>query len=129
MTNRKLFQAVVVVAALSLASCASYSGTTLRSLADRNLAASEVTKEMCRDFATASQAAIHGNDKAWPFLGKAAELKGLSVGLSKHSIQCYEAVERINRDQNPMSDFHHGTLLQIFKQSWGNSKILAGEAD
>lgn len=127
--NRKLLSTVVVTVAFFLSGCASYSGSTLRSLADRNLAASEVTAEMCRDFATASQAAITGDDKAWPFLGKAVELKGLSVGLSKHSIQCFSAVERLNREANPMSDFNHGSLLQIFKRSWGNSKVLAGNAD
>lgn len=127
--NRKLLSTVVVTVALFLAGCASYSGSTLRNLADRNLVASEVTVEMCRDFATASQAAIHGDSKAWPFLGKAAEMKGLSIGLSKHSLQCFSAVERLNREENPMSDFNHGALLQIFKRSWGNSKVLAGDTE
>ena len=118
----------VIVTAVALAfGCVSYSGGTLRSLSDRNLSSAEVTLEMCRDFALASQAAIHGEDKAFYLLGKASEMKGLSVGLSKHSIQCFSAVERMNREENPMSEFHHGALLQIFKRSWSNTKILAGE--
>ena len=125
---RKTF-AVVIAAAFALSGCVSYNGGTLRSLSDRNLSASEVTVEMCRDFALASQAAIHGEDSAFFLLGKAAELRGLSVGLSKHSIQCFSAVERLHREENPMSEFHHGALLQIFKRSWSNTKILAGEEE
>ena len=119
----------VVAAALVLAGCVHYNGGTLRSISDRNLGSTEVTLEMCRDFALASQAAIHGEDSAFFLLGKARELRGLSVGLSKHSIQCFSAVERLNREENPMSEFHHGALLQIFKRSWSNTKILAGEEE
>ncbi len=125
--HRKSILAAVVAVAFILSGCANYSGGTLRNLGDRNLAASEVTVEMCRDFATASQAAIHGADKAWPLLGKMSELRGLSVGLSKHSIQCFSAVERLARESNPMSEFNHGALLQIFKRTWSNTKILAGD--
>jgi len=124
---RKTF-AVVIAVAFALSGCVSYNGGTLRSLSDRNLEASEVTLEMCRDFALASQAAIHGEDSAFYLLGKARELNGLSVGLSKHSIQCFSAVERLHRAENPMSEFNHGALLQIFKRSWANTKILAGDA-
>lgn len=127
--NRKFLMAMVAATAMLLAGCQSYNGGALRSIADRNLSAAEVTLEMCRDFATASQAAIHGEDKAWPLLGKASELKGLSVGLSKHSIECYSAVERLNRPENPMSQFLHGSLLTIFKRSWSNTKILAGDEE
>jgi hypothetical protein len=126
---RKTILAAVVAVAFALSGCVTYSADTLRSLGDRNLAAAEVTLEMCRDFALASQAAIHGDDKAFYLLGKASEMKGLSVGLSKHSIQCFSAVERLNREENPMSEFHHGALLQIFKRSWSNTKILAGEKE
>jgi hypothetical protein len=123
---RRTFVAVIA-AVFVMSGCVSYNGGTLRSLSDRNLGSSEVTLEMCRDFALAAQAAIHGEDSAFFLLGKAAELRGLSVGLSKHSIQCFSAVERLNREENPMSEFHHGALLQIFKRSWSNTKILAGE--
>jgi len=126
---RKTFVAVVIAVAIALAGCVNYSGGTLRSLSDRNLGSSEITLEMCRDFALASQAAIHGEDQAFFLLGKASELRGLSVGLSKHSIQCFSAVERLHRESNPMSEFHHGALLQIFKRSWSNVKILAGEPE
>jgi hypothetical protein len=119
---------VALFAILFLTGCVSYSGATLRSVADRNLSQTEVTKEMCADFALASQASMHGDDKAWPLLGKATEMRKLSVGLSKHSIQCFSTVERINRPERPLSDFHHGGILQSFKQSWGNVKQLAGEA-
>jgi protein involved in sex pheromone biosynthesis len=125
---RKTFVAVIA-AVFVMSGCVSYNGGTLRSLSDRNLGASEVTLEMCRDFALASQAAINGEDDAFFLLGKASELRGLSVGLSKHSIQCFSAVERLNRESNPMSEFHHGALLQIFKRSWSNTKILAGEEE
>jgi hypothetical protein len=125
---RKTFVAVVA-AAFVLAGCVHYNGGTLRSISDRNLGSTEVTLEMCRDFALASQAAINGEDSAFFLLGKASELRGLSVGLSKHSIQCFSAVERLNREENPMSEFHHGALLQIFKRSWSNTKILAGEEE
>lgn len=127
--HRKTILAVLAVAAFVLSGCVSYSGGTLRSLGDRNLAVSEIKVEMCRDFATASQAAIHGEDKAWPLLGKASELTGLSVALSKHSLQCFSAVERLGRETNPMSEFNHGALLQIFKRSWANIKVLAGEEE
>jgi hypothetical protein len=125
---RKTFVAVIA-AAFVISGCVSYNGGALRSISDRNLSASEVTLEMCRDFALASQAAINGEDSAFFLLGKASELSGLSVGLSKHSIQCFSAVERLNRESNPMSEFHHGALLQIFKRSWSNTKILAGEEE
>ncbi len=125
---RKTFVAVIA-AAFVLSGCVSYNGGALRSISDRNLGASEVTLEMCRDFALAAQAAIHGEDDAFFLLGKASELRGLSVGLSKHSIQCFSAVERLNREANPMSEFHHGALLQIFKRSWSNTKVLAGEEE
>jgi hypothetical protein len=82
---------------------------------------------MCQDFALASQAAIDGEDKAFYLLGKATQMKGLSVGLSKHSIQCFSAVERLNREENPMSETLHDTLLEAFKRSWSNAKTLAGE--
>ncbi len=129
MMHRKSILAAVVAIVFILSGCASYSGDTLRNLGDRNLSTREITLEMCRDFAMASQAAIHGNDKAWPLLGKASEMRGLSVGLSKHSIQCFSAVQRLNRESNPMSDFNHGSLLQIFKRSWSNTKVLAGDAE
>jgi len=125
---KKTFVAVVA-AAFVLGGCVHYNGGTLRSISDRNLGSTEVTLEMCRDFALASQAAINGEDSAFFLLGKARELRGLSVGLSKHSIQCFSAVERLNREENPMSEFHHGALLQIFKRSWSNTKILAGEEE
>lgn len=111
-----------------LTGCVSYSGATLRSVSDRNLVKTEVTKEMCADFALASQASIAGDDKAFYVLGKAAEMKKLAVGLSKHSIQCYSTVERINRPEGPLSDANHGAILQSFKKSWGNVKNLSGEA-
>ena len=123
---RKTFAAVVMAVVLALG-CVSYNGGTLHSLSDRNLGSSEITLEMCRDFALASQAAINGEDDAFFLLGKASELRGLSVGLSKHSIQCFSAVERLQREGNPMSEFNHGALLTIFKRSWSNVKILAGE--
>lgn len=119
----------VIAAVFVLFGCVNYNGGALRSISDRNLSASEVTLEMCRDFALASQASIHGEDSAFFLLGKASELRGLSVGLSKHSIQCFSAVERLHRESNPMSEFHHGALLQIFKRSWSNVKILAGEPE
>lgn len=125
---RKIFVVVVTAVALALG-CVSYNGGALRSISDRNLAAPEITLEMCRDFALASQAAINGEDDAFFLLGKASELRGLSVGLSKHSIQCFSAVERMNREANPMSQFNHGALLQIFKRSWSNVKVLAGEEE
>ncbi len=125
---RKTFAAVVTAVVLALG-CVSYNGGTLHSLSDRNLGSSEITLEMCRDFALSSQAAIHGEDDAFFLLGKASELRGLSVGLSKHSIQCFSAVERLQREGNPMSEFNHGSLLQIFKRSWSNVKILAGEEE
>jgi hypothetical protein len=124
---RKTFLTVIVAAVFALSGCVSYSGDTLRNLGDRNLAVSEITVEMCRDFALASQAAISGDDKAYYLLGKASEMKGLFIVLSKHSIQCFSAVERLAREENPMSEFNHGALLQIFKRSWSNTKILAGE--
>ena len=126
---RNIIAVIVTAVAFALSGCVSYNGGTLRSLSDRNLASSEVTREMCRDFALASQAAIHGEDSAFFLLGKASEMRGLSVGLSKHSIQCFSAVERMLREANPMSEFHHGALLQIFKRSWSNTKILAGEPE
>jgi len=119
----------VIAAVFVLAGCVHYDGGTLRNLSDRNLGSSEITLEMCRDFALASQAAIHGEDQAFFLLGKASELRGLSVGLSKHSIQCFSAVERLAREGNPMSEFHHGALLEIFKRSWSNTKVLAGEPE
>ncbi len=126
---RTIIAVVVTAVAFALAGCVSYSGSTLRGLGDRNLASSEVTLEMCRDFALASQAAMHGDDHAFYLLGKASEMQGLSIGLSKHSIQCFSAVERLNREGNPMSEFNHGALLEIFKRSWANAKILAGEEE
>ncbi len=126
---RNTIAVIVTAVAFALSGCVSYNGGTLRSLSDRNLASSEVTVEMCRDFALASQSAINGEDSAFYLLGKASELKGLSVGLSKHSIQCFSAVERLAREENPMSEFNHGALLQIFKRSWANTKILAGEEE
>jgi protein involved in sex pheromone biosynthesis len=126
---RRTIVVVATAVVFALAGCVTYSGDTLRSLGDRNLSASEITIEMCRDFALASQAAIHGDDYAFYVLGKASEMRGLSVGLSKHSIQCFSAVERLAREENPMSEFHHGALLQIFKRSWSNSKVLAGETE
>ncbi len=120
----------VIVTAVALAfGCVSYNGGALRSLSDRNLSASEITLEMCRDFGLAAQAAINGEDDAFFLLGKASELRGLSVGLSKHSIQCFSVVERLNRESNPMSEFNHGALLTSFKRSWSNVKILAGDEE
>lgn len=127
--NRNLLLTVAATVALFSFGCASYSGSTLRSLADRNTGASEVSVEMCRDFATASQAAITGDDKVWPLLGNAVEMRSLSVGLSKHSVQCFSTVERLNREKNPMSDANHASLLQIFIRSWVHTKTLAGDAE
>lgn len=81
---------------------------------------------MCADFGLASQASMHGDDKAWPVLGKAQQMKQLSVALSKHSIQCYETVKRINREVRPLADMHHGQILQSFKQSWAHTKAISG---
>ena len=127
--HRKTILAVLATAAFVLSGCVSYSGGALRALSDRNLVASEITVAMCADFASASQSTIHGDDKAWPLLGKASELTGLSVALSKHSIQCFSAIDRLGRETNPMSEFNHGALLQIFKRSWANTKYLAGEEE
>ena len=124
---RNAIAVIVTTVALALSGCVSYSGDTLRGLSDRNLVTSDVTVEMCQDFALAAQAAIDGEDKAFYLLGKATQMKGLSVGLSKHSIQCFSAVERLNREENPMSESLHDTLLEAFKRSWSNAKILAGE--
>ncbi len=121
--------AVIVTAVALVFGCVSYNGGTLRSLSDRNLGSSEITLEMCRDFALASQAAINGEDDAFFLLGKASELRGLSVGLSKHSIQCFSAVERLQREGNPMSEFNHGAMLTIFKRSWSNVEVLAGDEE
>ncbi len=126
---RKTILITVIGVAVILFGCSHYSGDTLRSLSDRNVSASEITAEMCRDFATASQAAIHGNNSAWTLLGKASEMRGLSIGLSKHSVQCFSAIERLARKPNPMSEFHHGAMLEIFKRTWRNTKILAGDSE
>lgn len=117
---------MVAVAAFMLTGCVSYSGSTLHSLADKNRTATEVTSSMCADFGLASQAAMHGDDKAWPVLGKAQQMKQLSVALSKHSIQCYETVKRINREVRPLSDMNHGAILSSFKQSWAHTKAISG---
>lgn len=119
---------VALFAIVFLTGCVNYSGAMLRSVADRNLVKTEVTKEMCADFALASQASMQGDDKAFYVLGKASEMKKLAVGLSEHSIQCFSTVERINRPERPLSDAHHGAILQSFKKSWGSVKNLAGEA-
>lgn len=116
----------VAIAALLLTGCVSYSGQTLHSLSDKNLKAGEVTAEMCSDFALASQAAMHGDDKAWPLLGKAQQMKQLSIALSKHSIQCYETVKRLDREVRPLSDMHHGMILESFLQSWEHTKAISG---
>lgn len=117
---------MVVLAAFLLTGCVSYSGQTLHSLADKNATATEVTSAMCADFGLASQASMHGDDKAWPLLGKASQMKQLSVALSKHSIQCYETVKRLDREVRPLSDMHHGAILQSFKQSWAHTKAISG---
>jgi hypothetical protein len=106
--------------------CVNFSGDSLNSIADRNLTATEVTESMCFDFFLASQAAMRGPDRAWPVLGKAQQLQHLQANLSKHSIQCYNTVERLNRKVRPLALMHHIAILQSFLQSWESTKALSG---
>jgi len=117
----------VVVVTVFMAGCVNFNGGSLHALADKNRTATEVTAEMCADFGLASQAAMHGDDKAWPGLGKANQMKQLSLALSKHSIQCYEIVKRLNREVRPLSPMHHGAALQSFKQSWDHTRSISGK--
>ena len=116
--------AVIAAVAFILSGCVNYAGSNLGKLADRNLAADAVTLEMCNDFAAASQYAISGDDKALYGLGRASEMKNLSVALSKHGVQCNKVVRRLEAE-NPMSGFMHGQFLVTFKRSWGNVKTLS----
>lgn len=108
-----------VLFVLVLSGCVTYNGAQLRALSDKNLAAVELTAEMCSDFATASKAAVEGEDHALPYLGRAAELQKLSVILDKHSGQCFLVLER------DLTEEQRATVLEAFKRSWGNAKKLA----
>jgi hypothetical protein len=123
--NIQSLLAVTATFALLTVGCAHYNQTTLVTLAEQNEGATEITIDMCRDFGEAAQAAVSGEDRAYPILGKADEMERLSVGLSKHSIQCYSAMDRLSRELNPMTPFHHGALLENFKRAWRNARSLA----
>ena len=129
MMYRKSKTSLAVIAAVAVAfllsGCVSYNGSALGKLADRNLEAKTITIEMCNDFAAASQYAINGDDKAAYGLGKASTMTGLSVVMSKHSIQCHKTVRRLEDAENPLPEFHHGQRLSGFKRSWGNVKTLS----
>ena len=125
--SRNNWIVAVISAVLMLSGCANYSRGTLVSLADRNAGAVAITRAMCADFGLASQAALHGDDKAYPVLGMKTEIGKLSIGLSKHSIQCFSAMDRLERETNPMNELLHGRILADFIRSWKKTKALVGE--
>ena len=106
--------------------CAHYNGSAIESLSDKNLSANAITLEMCQDFSEAARAALDGEDRAYPLIGKAHEMRKLASGLAQHSAQCKEVLNRIEDEDNPMSLSQQNLILELFKRSWENAKKLAG---
>ena len=72
MKMRILFP-VAMLAALLLGGCANYNPILVEQLSQKNQRATELTQEMCEDFYKGATAFGEGEERAWPWLGRARE--------------------------------------------------------
>lgn len=102
--------------------CATYSSSTVRTLAAEHSTLEAVSVQECEALEDAAEALTAGPDQALPLLGRAAEVERARELLGRQAVVCWEVVAR---KQGPGFDpAAEARVVESFRRSWSAASEL-----